>query len=91
MPTSWGDREGSAFDWAVEFETKAKEMLLHHNHEPLIAYESLGRIAQLSIPTPDHYLPFLYVIALCRGDETLSYPVEGFDGGSISMLAVKIG
>jgi 4,5-DOPA dioxygenase extradiol len=37
------------------------------------------------------HLPFLYTIALCRGDERLSYPVEGFDGGSISMLAVRIG
>jgi 4,5-DOPA dioxygenase extradiol len=88
---SWGAREGSAFDWAVEFETRARELLESHNHEPLIAYESMGRSAQLSIPTPDHYLPFLYVIALCRGDDTLSYPVEGFDGGSISMLAIKVG
>jgi 4,5-DOPA dioxygenase extradiol len=45
----------------------------------------------LSAPTPDHYLPLLYVIALRRDNDEVSFPVEGFDGGSISMLSVKIG
>jgi len=45
----------------------------------------------LSAPTPDHYLPLLYVIALRREGEQVTFPVEGFDGGSISMLTVKIG
>jgi 4,5-DOPA dioxygenase extradiol len=45
----------------------------------------------LSAPTPDHYLPLLYVIALRREGEQVSFPVEGFDGGSISMLSVQIG
>jgi 4,5-DOPA dioxygenase extradiol len=45
----------------------------------------------LSVPTPDHYLPLLYVIALRKESERVSFPVEGFDGGSISMLTVKIG
>jgi 4,5-DOPA dioxygenase extradiol len=88
---SWGEHEDMAYDWAREFETKARELLAAHDHEPLIAYQSLGPSAALSIPTPDHYLPFLYCIAHCRGGETLSYPVEGFDGGSISMLTVRIG
>jgi len=45
----------------------------------------------LSAPTPDHYLPLLYIIGLRRKDEQISFPVEGFDGGSISMLAVQFG
>jgi len=45
----------------------------------------------LSAPTPDHYLPLLYVIALRRESDEVSFPAEGFDGGSISMLSVKIG
>jgi aromatic ring-opening dioxygenase catalytic subunit (LigB family) len=56
-----------------------------------VAYESLGPDAILSVPTPDHYLPLLYVIALRRKGERLGFPVEGMDGGSVSMLAVKIG
>jgi len=88
---SWGNRQSKLFDWGVEFEARVKELVAVHNHGPLIVYETLGRPAALSAPTPDHYLPFLYAIALCCGGEPLSYPVEGFDGGSVSMLAVRIG
>ena len=45
----------------------------------------------ISVPTPDHYLPLLYVLALRRENEQISFPVQGVDGGSVSMLAVKIG
>ena len=51
----------------------------------------MGADAQLSVPTPEHYLPFLYVIAAQRDGDRVSYPVEGVDGGSVSMLAVRIG
>lgn len=88
---SWGDHSGAAYPWALEFETKARELIQAHEHGPLIAYETLGPPALQSVPTPDHYLPFIYAIALCRGEESLSYPVEGFDGGSISMLSMQIG
>jgi len=57
----------------------------------LIHYEKLGREATLSIPTPDHYLPLLYVLATRQESELITFPVEGVDGGSISMLSVKIG
>ncbi|MEO7883431.1 MAG: hypothetical protein ABIR49_01935 [Nitrosospira sp.] len=59
--------------------------------EPFIKYEKLGRDAKLSAPTPDHYLPPLYILAQHQKDEEISFLVEGFDGGSFSMLAVKIG
>ena len=48
-----------------------------------------GRDAALSIPTPDHYLPLLYVLAAGQQGESIRFPVEGVDGGSISMLAVQ--
>ncbi len=79
------------YDWAVRFEKKAKDMLLAGEYDALIHYEKLGRDANLSIPTPDHYLPLLYVIATLQRGEVISYPIEGVDGGSISMLAVQIG
>lgn len=88
---AWGRQEIEPFDWAVRFEARARELLLAAEHEPLIAYETLGRDAALSIPTPDHYLPLLYVIGQRREGEEVSFPVEGFDGGSVSMLTVRIG
>ena len=88
---AWGKHDVEPFDWAVRFETLARELLLAGNDEPLVNYETLGRDALLSAPTPDHYLPLIYVMAQRHGDERVSFPVEGFDGGSISMLTIRIG
>lgn len=88
---AWGRHELKPFDWAVRFEKLAREMLLQGDDAPLLGYESLGRDALLAAPTPDHYLPLLYVIGLRRPGEQVTFPVEGFDGGSISMLTVRIG
>lgn len=88
---SWGNPDVKAYDWAVRFETMARSALSAGDFEPLVAYEALGRDAMLSAPTPDHYLPLLYVLAQRRNDEPVTFPVEGFDGGSISMLAVRLG
>jgi len=88
---AWGQRCVEPFDWAVRFEQQVRELLLAGDDGPLIEYETLGPDALLSAPTPDHYLPLLYVIALRRPGEPIRFPVEGFDGGSISMLAAQIG
>jgi 4,5-DOPA dioxygenase extradiol len=88
---AWGRHVQEPYDWAVRFETRARELMLRHDHEPLIEYERLGRDAMLSAPTPDHYLPLLYVLGSRREGEDVSFPVEGIDGGSISMLTVRVG
>jgi len=88
---AWGHHKVEPFDWGVRFEEQARGLLLAGEHRPLVDYETLGRDAMLSAPTPDHYLPLLYVIAQQREGERVSFPVEGFDGGSISMLTVQIG
>jgi 4,5-DOPA dioxygenase extradiol len=66
-------------------------MILAGEYKPLVNYEALGQDAALSIPTPDHYLPLLHVIAARQEGEIIRFPVEGVDGGSISMLAVQVG
>jgi 4,5-DOPA dioxygenase extradiol len=88
---AWGRHMPDPYDWAVRFENKAKEALLASEFKPLIDYETLGEDAALSIPTPDHYLPLLYVIAARQQGEIIRFPVEGIDGGSVSMLTVQIG
>jgi 4,5-DOPA dioxygenase extradiol len=88
---SWGRHKVEPFDWAIRFEERVRSLLLTRDHDPLINYESLGRDAVLAAPTPDHYLPLLYVIAQARESDEVTFPVEGFDGGSISMLSIQIG
>jgi 4,5-DOPA dioxygenase extradiol len=85
----WGRHTKEPYDWAVRFEKVTRDLLQAGEHGPLIAYESLGRDALLSVPTPDHYLPLLYVLGMRGREEEMSFPVEGFDGGSISMLCVQ--
>ena len=88
---AWGERGVPAFDWAVRFENRVRELLLNGEDDRIVAYEKLGRDAMLSVPTPDHYLPLLYVLGLRREREPVGFPVQGIDGGSVSMLAVQLG
>jgi 4,5-DOPA dioxygenase extradiol len=88
---AWGRHMPEPYDWAVRFETTARELMRSGEFEPLIQYDSLGRDAVLSIPTPDHYFPLLYVIGTKQKDDAVTFPVEGVDGGSVSMLTVRIG
>ncbi|HEV7500005.1 MAG TPA: 4,5-DOPA dioxygenase extradiol [Vicinamibacteria bacterium] len=88
---AWGRHPAEPFDWAVRFEKRARELLVAGDHGPLVAYETLGRDAMLSVPTPEHYLPLLYVLGLRRPGEPITFPVEGIDGGSVSMLTVRVG
>jgi 4,5-DOPA dioxygenase extradiol len=88
---AWGRHSRDPYDWAVRFENAAKEMMLAGDLDRLLNYEELGPDAALSIPTPDHYLPLLYVLAAREQGDAIRFPVEGVDGGSISMLTVQIG
>jgi 4,5-DOPA dioxygenase extradiol len=88
---AWGRQAAEPFDWALRFEAKARQLRLAGDHEPLIEYVAIGKDALLSIPTPEHYLPLLYVLGASEAGERVAFPVDGMDGGSVSMLAVRIG
>lgn len=88
---AWGKHDVEPFDWAMRFEEQARSLMLTGDHTPLVNYETLGRDALLAAPTPDHYLPLLYVLGTQTPTDEVTFPVEGFDGGSISMTTVQIG
>jgi 4,5-DOPA dioxygenase extradiol len=88
---AWGRHPVEPFDWALRFESKVRELIGKREHAPLIDYPSLGRDAILSAPTPEHYLPLLYVLGASVEGEPITFPVEGVDGGSVSMLSVQFG
>lgn len=80
-----------AADWCARFEAAVTDMLTKGDHQSLIHYEALGEDAHLSIPSPDHYLPLLYAIALQDEGEPITFPIAGSHLHSLSMLSAQIG
>lgn len=85
------DAGPDSFPWALEFDSIVKRNLLGANHKDLIHFNHMGSSAPLAVPTPDHYLPMIYAIALQEKGEPLSFTHEGFQNGSISMRCFQIG
>jgi 4,5-DOPA dioxygenase extradiol len=88
---AWGRHPVKPYDWAVRFEARLRDLITGEEHSGVVAYGALGADAALAVPTPEHYLPLLYVLAQREPGEPATFPVEGFDGGSVSMLGVRIG
>lgn len=80
----------SAYDWAVRFDRRTWEALERHDNRALIEYE-LDPDARLAVPDTEHYLPLLYVAGMRLDGEDVSTIVDGFDAGSVSMRAVRVG
>lgn len=79
------------FEWAIEAGEKMKKYILNGDHEKLINYRSQGRAFDLAIPTPDHYLPLIYIVALQDKDDTVTIFNDKPVGGSLTMTSVRIG
>ncbi|MGV8092945.1 MAG: 4,5-DOPA dioxygenase extradiol [Mangrovibacterium sp.] len=84
------DTSGYAYDWAREARAKMNRFILDNDHQSLIRYDRQGRAITLAIPTPDHFLPLLYVLALKEKDESVSLFNDQPVGGSLSMTSVFI-
>ncbi|MFU8844434.1 MAG: 4,5-DOPA dioxygenase extradiol [Bacteroidales bacterium] len=78
------------FDWAFEAGEKMKKYILSGDHKPLIQYRSQGKAFELAIPTPEHYLPLIYTLALRQENENISIFNDKVIGGSLTMTSVKI-
>ena len=83
--------DAPAHDWALRFNDAARDRILNRDHQPLVGYQTLGDDARPSIPTPEHYLPLLYILGAQRSDEAASIVVDGIQNASISMLSVMVG
>jgi 4,5-DOPA dioxygenase extradiol len=78
------------YDWAEEMNVKFKKLIETNNHKELINYSSLGKAAALAIPTPEHYLPLIYIMGLKEEKEHISFFNDKTMMGSLSMTSVKI-
>jgi 4,5-DOPA dioxygenase extradiol len=88
---AWGRHPVEPFDWAIDFERRLRALIVEHRFDAIADYESMGRSAALSAPTPEHFLPLLYVLAQAEPTEPIDFPVSGVDGGAVSMLGVRVG
>lgn len=79
------------FDWALEASDKMKKAILNKDHQTLINYRSQGKAFDLSIPTPEHYLPLLYSLALQDKSDSIDLFNDKAIAGSLTMTSVKIG
>lgn len=86
----WRNPEGG-YDWAVEANTRMKELIMNEGHAQLADYRAQGRAFQLSIPTPEHYLPLLYVLGLKDRKEPVKLYNDRTVMGSIAMTSVMVG
>lgn len=88
---SWPMIEGGGYDRANEMNEEFKKRIDQKQHQSLIDYQGLGNAASLSVPTPEHYLPLLYTLALQGDREEIAFFNDKVVGGSISMTSLKIG
>lgn len=83
--------EDKAYDWALEFDQTAKQLMESGDHQSLVNYKNLGQAAQLAIPTNEHYLPLLYILSLQDQGEQVHFFADKVTAGSLSMRSVLIG
>lgn len=82
-------REG-AYDWALEFDETMRRLIVAGDHTTIVQYNHLGKAANLSIPTNEHFLPLLYILALQTPQEQVRFYNEKITMGSLSMRSVWI-
>lgn len=82
---------GFGFDWAKSLNETFKKKILSKDHKDLIEYDRLGEPARLAIPTPDHYYPMLYALALMNNKDDVSIFNDEYVGGSLSMTSFRLG
>ncbi len=78
------------FDWTIEANEKMKKYILSNDHKQLINFKSQGKAFDLAIPTPEHYLPLLYSLALKEENEKVSLFNDKAIAGSLTMTSLKI-
>jgi len=79
------------FDWAIEANDLFKKLIAEDRREELADYRSLGEAAQLAVPTPEHFLPLLYILALKQKGERITYFNDEPVAGSLTMTSLILG
>jgi 4,5-DOPA dioxygenase extradiol len=78
------------YDWAIRFNDEARRRILARDHDALVDYPALGHDARLAVPTPEHYLPLLYVLAVQGAGDEVTFFNDRVVMGSVSMTSLAI-
>jgi 4,5-DOPA dioxygenase extradiol len=78
------------YDWGEEMNEKFKLFVNNNEHNSLINYSSLGKAAKLAVPTPEHFIPLLYILGLKDEKDQIEFFNDRIVLGSISMTSLKI-
>lgn len=84
------DKDNYGFEWAIEAKEIVNNLIVKGDYQSLINYNRLGKALQLAVPTPDHYLPFIYALGLQEKGENISLFNDKLVAGSLSMTSLKI-
>ncbi|MCJ0741779.1 4,5-DOPA-extradiol-dioxygenase [Pedobacter montanisoli] len=87
---SWEMIHGGGYDWAIEASHRFKKAIINRDHQTLINYQNMGSEARLAVPTPEHYLPLIYSLALQGEKENTLLFNDKEVGGSLTMTSVLI-
>lgn len=85
------DEPEYGYDWALQANEIFKQLISSNKHKELMSYSSLGKEVQLAIPTPEHYLPLIYTLALKSENEPVTFFNDKAVMGSLTMTSIKIG
>jgi len=85
------DQPGFGYDWALEMNSRFKQLITEGDHKTLVRFDQFGREGRLAIPTPEHYLPLLYTLGLRGNGEEVSFFNDKAVAGSLTMTSVKFG
>lgn len=78
------------YDWALEANEQMKSFILNNDHQQMINYGNRGRAFDLAIPSPEHFIPSLYALALKEENEKITLFNDKAIGGSLTMTSFKI-
>lgn len=87
----FGMIDAGGYDWAVEINERFKTLIMNNDHQSLMDYQNLGKVALLAIPTPEHYLPLLYTLGLKNDREEVTLFNDKAVLGSITMTSLRVG
>jgi len=84
------DHPETGYPWALQAGNILRQWMADNNFSALMDYRNQGEELRLAIPTPEHYIPALYMLAQKQPDETITFFNQKIVLGAIDMTSFVI-